>query len=301
MLKTSFKAPFNCDSVEVSPALDKVFVGMYEYEESSSTRGGGFLLTDADGNRTATVEGEFGCLDAKWLDNSIFVIACSDGLLRWYDSHKQVFAHATTVVNSTTSSTDNILMTVDTVGNTTAAISAKGSLAILEGQDVKNQWEAHSPVYESWCCGLSPNADVVVTGSDDCALKYWDVRTGELTHHDRRNHTMGTTCIEFLDDHTLLSGSYDERVRKFDTRNLSIPVSEFRSIGGIWRLKVHQESLYIAACYGGCQVVTLDGFEPVVPEYRGHESMAYGIGALGNGIVVSCSFYDRSVQFWSHT
>jgi WD40 repeat protein len=109
---------------------------------------------------------------------------------------------------------------------------------------------------------------------------------------------MGTTCVEFLDENTLLSGCYDDRIRKFDLRHLAVPVSEFKSIGGIWRMKPHSGKLYVAACYGGCQVLRLDTFD-LVEEYKGHESMVYGIGALGDSNVVSCSFYDKSIRFWN--
>jgi WD40 repeat protein len=282
----------------VNPSLEKVFVGMYEYQESSSTRGGGFLVTDKVGTILTTSERDFGCLDAKWLSDDMLVIACSDGIIRWYDAAQREILQETKLSSTTGSGcTENILMTVDSVQDITAAISAKGVLSIIKGRSEIDQWEAHNPVYESWCCGLNPGGEMVVTGSDDCSLKYWDVRTREIVHHDKRNHTMGTTCVEFLDENTLLSGCYDDRIRKFDLRHLAVPMSEFKSIGGIWRMKPHSGKLYVAACYGGCQVLRLDTFDPV-EEYKGHESMVYGIGALGDSNVVSCSFYDKSIRFW---
>jgi diphthamide biosynthesis protein 7 len=132
-------------------------------------------------------------------------------------------------------------------------------------------------------------------------MKVWDARSSDLVHQDKRSHSMGVTCLEFLSDNIILTGSYDERIRKFDLRNPSVPLVEFKSIGGIWRLKPCEKYLLVAACYGGCQILAEDecSYKYVVPEYKGHDSMAYGIASLGEGKAVSCSFYDRSVQFWS--
>ena len=300
MLQREVKAAFNCDSVEISPRHDNVFVGMYEYDESSSNRGGGFLILNGQGEIKKEFNADFGCLDAKWLDEDRITIACSDGIIREYAMHADKLESETPVVDEPSSRiTANILMTIDTNDRFTAVISAKGELALCEQGIMKSKWVAHSPVLESWCCALRPSGNMVVTGSDDCSLKYWDIGTGELIHHDKKNHTLGTTCIEFLNDHQMLSGSYDERIRLFDIRRLDLPLEEAKSIGGIWRLKASYDKLYVAACYGGCQVLNLNTLQPIVEEYANHKSMAYGIHPSGPNSAVSCSFYDRSIQYWS--
>lgn len=299
MLTRKIDAPFNCDSIEVNPSTDTIFVGMYEYEESSSSRCGGFLILDAKGDEISRIVSDYGCLDAKWLSYDLITIACSDGVIRNYSKSLDTIVQEIPIVSKPSSSdTSNIIMTIDSVYGRTATITAKGQLVLTKDAVLIRQWEAHSPVIESWCCGLNPDASVVVSGSDDCSLKFWDTNSQDLLHHDLRNHSMGTTCIEFLDNNMLLSGSYDDRIRLFDMRNLADPVKEVKSIGGIWRLKPFSNRLFVAACYGGCQILELDTLEPIVTEYTGHESMAYGIGALNLNKAVSCSFYDKSIQFW---
>jgi diphthamide biosynthesis protein 7 len=303
MITAKINAPFNCDSVEVNGNLDKVFVGMYQYEESTLERGGGYLITNPEGVIEASGNHEYGCLDAKWIDNERIVIACSDGVVRLLNTNGNIIQSSVDVVeNPSSTDTKNIIMTVDSVRDVTATITAKGKVSVIKNLElVESAWQAHSDVMESWCCALNPTADLVASGSDDCCLKVWDTRSLALVHQDKRNHSMGVTCLEFVSDNIILTGSYDERIRKFDLRNPSVPIVEFRSIGGIWRLKPYEEYLLVAACYGGCQVLVEagDSFKPVVPEYRGHDSMAYGIASLGPGKAVSCSFYDKSVQFWS--
>ena len=299
MLTRRIDAPSNCDSVEVNPSSNTIFIGMYEYEESSSSRGGGFLILDAKGDEKSRIVSDYGCLDAKWLSDDLITIACSDGLIRNYSKSLDKIVQEIPIVSKPSSSdTSNIIMTIDSVNGITAIITANGRLALTRDAVVTRQWEAHSPVLESWCCGLNPDASVVVTGSDDCSLKFWDTTSQDLLHHDKRNHRMGTTCIEFLDNNMLLSGSYDDCIRLFDMRNLAEPVNGVKSIGGIWRLKPFYNRLLVAACYGGCQILELDTLEPIVAEYTGHDSIAYGIGALDLNRAVSCSFYDKSIQFW---
>ena len=300
MLKHKLTAPFNCDSVEINGDLDTIFVGMYEYEESSSTRGGGFLILDKDGQVQRTNTADFGCLDAKWITDDLIIIACSDGVVRIYSVGTDSIVSELPVVDAPSSTnTANIIMTIDTAEDVTAIITAKGQLSIIKDSAVVHAWEAHSPVMESWCCGFNPSASVVVSGSDDCSLRFWDAKNGELIATNAKSHRMGTTCVEFINEHELFSGSYDDRIRKFDMRMMSEPLLEFKSIGGIWRLKPLDGLLYVAACYGGCQILTMDELKPVVQEYSGHESMAYGIGPLGDNTVVSCSFYDKSVHLWT--
>ena len=297
-----YTAPYNCDAVEISPNKESVFVGMYEYEESSSSREGGFLMMNSQGELEQTLTTvDYGCLDAKWTSDTEIVIACSDGIIRTYSTvSKSIVAEVALVDSPTSANTANILMTIDVEAETTAAISAKGQLSLLRNNTILSQWEAHSPVIESWTCALNKEATIVATGSDDCCLKFWDTRSEELIFSNSKSHRMGTTCIEFIRENEVLSGSYDDRIRKFDMRNLTQPIIEYKSIGGIWRMKPIDNILLVAACYGGCQVINFDDFTPIVAEYTLHESMAYGIGALSKNTAVSCSFYDKQILYWNY-
>jgi WD40 repeat protein len=293
----TLSTPFNCDCVEINPTRrDRALIGMYEYEESSASRGGGFLLVDRDGAVTDSVTGpDWGVLDAQWFDDEIVLMACSDGVIRrWSRSGLSEFP-----VEEPGGGVGSILMTVDLCPATGRAvtISAKGRVSLLSPDGaVTGTWEAHSPVIESWMAAV--RGDTVVTGSDDCSLRVWDARSQSLVAQNTRTHGAGTTVARFLSDTTILSGSYDERIRRFDLRNLASPVEEVRSIGGIWRLKPFHDLLLVAACYGGCEIRSLADLSPAGGPYTEHESMVYGIDCFERDRVVSCSFYDKSVRFW---
>lgn len=125
-------------------------------------------------------------------------------------------------------------------------------------------------------------------------------------------HDAGVTAISCnpLREHVLATGSYDENVRIWDTRNFKTPVSTLGTGGGVWRLKWHHADpeLLLAACmYNGFQVLKIDdeGSATKVLEYRDHESIAYGCDwsrdklKSGERLVGTCSFYDHSFNLWT--
>ena len=65
------------------------------------------------------------------------------------------------------------------------------------------------------------------SGADDCTLKGWDLRSPPKhpAFVDRRTHGAGVCCLQSspLLEHLLVSGSYDERVRLWDTRMMQRP------------------------------------------------------------------------------
>lgn len=117
------------------------------------------------------------------------------------------------------------------------------------------------------------------------------------------------------------SGSYDERVRIWDSRNLADPISTVPAGGGLWRLKWHpnpeESDLLLCACmHAGLRVLKTglreeggsveERGEEIVARYTRHESMAYGADwcrlpeslRSPRPVVASCSFYDSLVCLW---
>lgn len=133
------------------------------------------------------------------------------------------------------------------------------------------------------------------------------------------------------------SGSYDEKVRVWDSRSLRDPLSTTPTGGGVWRLKWHPNpskgNLLLAACmHAGVRVLSMGvgpsdplvsgELEPspaelekgsideggrVVATYTRHESMAYGVDwcrlssslQCPQAVIASCSFYDSLLCLWS--
>ncbi|CAG8558575.1 9542_t:CDS:2 [Ambispora leptoticha] len=103
------------------------------------------------------------------------------------------------------------------------------------------QWKAHD--FEAWIGAFNYwSTNLVYTGGDDCRLKGWDLRMKSFSP-------------------LFNSSSYDEHILLWDTRNMSCPLTEHITDGGVWRLKWHptRSDLLLAACmYNGARVLKID-------------------------------------------
>ncbi|XP_039753846.1 diphthine methyltransferase isoform X1 [Pararge aegeria] len=158
-------------------------------------------------------------------------------------------------------------------------------------------WQTHS--FEAWIAAFNYwNTDVFYSGGDDCIFKSYDVRIPDVPTTTNRSHEAGVTAIRSHVDveHQLLTGSYDEKVRLWDARNLKRCITEADVNGGVWRLKWHpyNPSVVLAACmYGGFRLLRVDGDVEVICEFLEHESIAYGADwKFDESVVATCSFYD---------
>ena len=110
-------------------------------------------------------------------------------------------------------------------------------------------------------------------GGDDLALKGWDIRTpcyeqerapiftckrGYVRQSSNltKRFDGGVTSIQShpLRQHYWAVGSYDEKLRLYDARQMRYPVNETHVGGGIWRAKWHPtlpQKLLLACMHGG--------------------------------------------------
>lgn len=77
---------------------------------------------------------------------------------------------------------------------------------------------------------------------------------------NKKNHTMGITALLFPQNEPnyLISGSFDQRLRLWDIRNLKDSVCEIEGKGGVWRIREMGGILGVAESFGQCgEVVEL--------------------------------------------
>lgn len=106
-------------------------------------------------------------------------------------------------------------------------------------------------------------------------------------------------------ENILYTGSYDEKLVKWDKRQMKRPIQECQVGGGVWRVKFHPEldsnSLLVACMGGGFKVIDGDSME-VTSEFNKHTSLAYGCdwSKVGDELVIgTCSFYDHQLYLSS--
>lgn len=71
-----------------------------------------------------------------------------------------------------------------------------------------------------------------VSGGEDALLKVWDCRSNAKASALSAVHSSGVVCLKYEDDLRLLSGSYDEHIRRFDMRMIGDPLIE-RNVSAI--------------------------------------------------------------------
>ncbi|XP_017012425.2 diphthine methyltransferase [Drosophila takahashii] len=195
-----------------------------------------------------------------------------------------------------------------------AVSDSKGGLHLLkcspQGEIIRERSWSSGHGFEAWTCAFdrwSPH--LLYSGGDDMLLLAHDLRT-EQRAWSNRTHMAGVTCLlsHPRHEHHLLTGSYDEQLRLFDTRAMRRPLAELNLGGGIWRLKPHPlaSDLLLAACmYTNFSVVQLDASAPglsLLGAYEEHASICYGADWApfrsrddGSLTMATCSFYDHKL------
>ena len=104
--------------------------------------------------------------------------------------------------------------------------------------------------------------------------------------------------------HCFCSGSYDEKLRIWDDRNLLKPLSEVHiEGGGIWRTKWsigdemgskrYDNYIVAAAMHAGCSVIALDS------SYQMSKMCTYKDAASQNTLCYGASILDRQPSWYS--
>ncbi|XP_015118269.1 diphthine methyltransferase [Diachasma alloeum] len=211
-------------------------------------------------------------------------------------------------------STEVKITVSDSKGFITVYNVSQGKLNVLASQ-LAHEFEAWITAFNYW------DTNVIYSGGDDCKFKWFDTRTGLQSVGSNKIHTAGVTSLhsnaesEFI----LASGSYDEILRLWDTRQMRRSISETNLNGGIWRLKwdpFHHKYLFAACMYSNFKIIDCQRQEnpEIVAELNEHESIAYGCDwsslsedeavnklVLENCesrtvIAATCSFYDHTLK-----
>ena len=316
----------NEEDIEVRPESKRIgSLLLYSVKESENTQDreecdAEYEATPSTGQYEITLKQKIatpGILDMKWSvgickHDNLLTTANSNGGISSYNLNcgnlQQLWCADTEL--------DSICMAVDWIDSKLCTSSTGGHVTLFQFQEtgtpvISQQWKAHD--YDAWIvCRDSWSNDIVYSGGDDCKFKTWDVRTSpDHAVHTCQHHTMGVCSIQShkTKEYILSTGSYDEHIIIWDTRNMRKPLGDIETGGGVWRLKWHPTRQYtlLAACmHNGFHIYEIEnGMSAgrLLTKYDRHESLAYGAdwGKCSNkseDLIATCSFYDCSLQFW---
>lgn len=182
--------------------------------------------------------------------------------------------------------------------------SGEVALFSLGAGQVIYQYRPHE--LEAWTCEFSSDGTTLYSGGDDSMFCAQSLEAEVQLWRDRKTHQAGVTAILAREavNNTILTGSYDEWLRVFDSRMRKV-VEDIKLGGGVWRIHARDGDSVLASCmHAGVRIVALPGegrLLSVVAKFEEHESMNYGSHIHGSrpNSVVSCSFYDKRLCIWS--
>lgn len=79
---------------------------------------------------------------------------------------------------------------------------------------------------EVWCATWLNDINYIASGGEDALLKLWDVRCSCQPVACNSSHESGVVFVRKEDDNYLITGSYDENIRRFDVRKLEKPLCQ---------------------------------------------------------------------------
>lgn len=292
-----------------------------------------------------------GILDTKWLPTSlngcpVLGAVTSDGEVKIFYLKEKRLVEVTSFV----ASPQKLCLSLDWSvknGNSVIAVSdSGGQISLCQFDEGTSklcqtlQWIGHQ--YEAWITAFDAwNSDIVYSGGDDCLLRGWDTRTDcQKPTFSSKRHEMGVSSIQCNPcyDHIMATGSYDENILLWDTRNMKQPLCSSSPGGGLWRIKwhpVHGNAMLTACMYDGFHIlnfISCKGGQYLKREvsYKEHSSLAYGAdwcrkeiqsstnlhGQMAEesqekleqkdastsrtftDIIATCSFYDHALNLW---
>ncbi len=288
------------DTVEFDPTSNALAVGCYNYNAETKERTGSLSVYDTTNLKLellATIETN-AILDIKWKNNLVYCATSNNSILcvDWQTSSNSLLP-----VQELQKEEKSLCLALDIspFNNTLISAHSDGTVKLWVNGNCHCFQENSLDI---WSVSFDTNCPFTFySGSDDSTFKIWDSRQ-QSSVHTNKSHDAGVTSFsnDPSDANILLSGSYDDRMLFWDKRNFGKPFHQFKSAGGVWRIRFspsNPQIIAIAAMYGGFQVYNRYNLEEIsIPT----QSIAYGISwnSQKKNFLAASSFYDSLLGFW---
>jgi diphthine methyl ester acylhydrolase len=280
------------------------------YQLVGQRRSGSLLLfsTDPQLQLLQSIVNLHGVFDFKWnfIGGDIMVaVADSAGqvILLKLDPSKDKLEF----VNKTKAS-DSMALYVDWIDTKLAVSFSNGEVSIfdLDSRKLNCIQTMQNHTLEAWSAVFDLNdKNILYSGGDDCLLVKYDLRA-QSSASKNRYHTAGVThfTTSMHQPGQFMSGSYDELICKWDSRQTRRPLHELGLGGGVWRIQTENTTnpmpcIATACMFKGFKILRYDnhkGFEEIGGFRTDEGCLAYGLGLSLDNKLAMCTFYDHTLQ-----
>ncbi|CAI4230774.1 unnamed protein product [Auanema sp. JU1783] len=264
--------------------------------ETSSTRAGTLYFLDPALLVKNSIELPAGIFRFECPKPDLCVSALTDGSL--------AFTNLNDNTSTFTNVSEHMLLDLSLESDHCLTSDNKGNIYLVDvnSGSVEKHANAHSLPYTSdceiWTCSLGQ--DFACSGGEDAVVRLWCPRTfsslGVI-----KGFEAGVTFTKFVNDKTLLTGSYDHSIRLFDLRNFKTPIKEHKTAGGVWHIEQEHdgEKRWLASCmYGGWELLDSELIS-IKTDIAAGSNLLYGVTFLPNNQLAYVTFNDYSVSLSS--
>lgn len=209
---------------------------------------------------------------------------------------------------SRSKASDAMALYVDWIDTNLAVSFSDGKVSIFELDSCQLNCTQimQNHTLEAWSAVFDLNdKNIVYSGGDDCLLVKHDLRT-QSPASKNRYHTAGVTHFTTSKGQPdqFMSGSYDELICKWDSRQTRRPLHELGLGGGVWRIQLENTTnpmprIATACMFKGFKLLRYndnEGFEEIGGFRTEEGCLAYGVGISLDNKLAMCTFYDHTLQ-----
>ncbi|MCP9258375.1 hypothetical protein DINM_002872 [Dirofilaria immitis] len=137
----------------------------------------------------------------------------------------------------------------------------------LETGNISFSFVGHTSLYTNEPCevwtAIWLDTNCILSGGEDNLLKLWDLRLDtKQPININKTHLCGVISLHRENSKYIISGSYDDHVRRIDLRNFVQCILNRKMNGSAWSIRIADENSYIVSCmYGGWTIIEKKNFD----------------------------------------
>ncbi|VDK63516.1 unnamed protein product [Onchocerca ochengi] len=198
------------------------------------------------------------------------------------------------------------LLSISVCENSALCSDVYGTVHIinLETGNISSSFLGHTSPYTYEPCEVWTtiwlDTNCVLSGGEDNLLKLWDLRSDtKQPINVNKTHQCGVISLHRENSKYIISGSYDDHIRRIDLRNFVQCIFDRKMNGSAWSIRTADENSYIVSCmYGSWIMIEKENFNTLQTNDKLGEKLLYDADfSPETSVVVSCTFNNYAVNF----